>query len=31
MKTYYTPKEVQEYIKREMIKSLIGNPPYETN
>ena len=31
MKTYYTPKEIQDYIKREMIKALIGNPPYETN
>jgi len=26
MKTYYTPKEIQNYIKREMINVIIGNP-----
>jgi len=30
MKPYYTPKQIQDYIKREMIKALIGNPPYKT-
>ena len=29
MKTYYTPKEIEQYIKREMIIVIIGNPPYE--
>ena len=27
-RTYYTPKEIQNYIKREMINVIIGNPPY---
>ena len=28
METYYTPKEIEQYIKREMIKVIIENPPY---
>jgi len=29
MKPYYTPKQIQDYIKREMIIVIIENPPYE--
>ena len=27
--SYWTPKQVADYIEREKIKSLIANPPYD--
>ena len=26
--TYFTPKKVIDYIKKQQIKAIIGNPPY---
>ena len=30
-KIYYTPDSVLDYIRREQIIVIIGNPPYEAN
>lgn len=30
MKTYYTSESIIEFLKREMIILIIGNPPYDT-
>ncbi len=28
---YRTPKKIIDWIKKEYLKSIIGNPPYKTN